>query len=265
MDRRQFLAGGVAGALSVTGCLGLGGSEESTPTDTSTAGEQSPFPADSCLAAMTEDAPEPLYGFEFADGASPEVGGKTATTSGAASVADGIGNFPESGGEIRLTDVKPVDDLTVSLFARPTVPASDQWNVMVWYSPPDRNWAGWGVEHGKGAVDFWVEGPEEASTEVLTKSSSNLPTETWSHVLGVKRGTELSLYVDGEQVATANFPSERISYGDADSVDMVLGRHAGDGVGDRYYRGALDSVAVWDRALSSSQVDTVLSAGSSCR
>jgi hypothetical protein len=295
MNRRRFLTGSVAGTLGLTGCLRLGGSEESTPasteTSTATSGStstatptatsgststatptgtdaatpESSFPADSCLAAMTEDVPDPLYGFEFGGSPSPEVGGKTATTSGAASVGNGIATFPNSGGEIRLTDVQAVDDLTVSLFARPAVAASDQWNVMLWYSPTDRQWSGWGVEHGKGAVDFWVEGPEESATEVLTKSSSNLPTGTWSHIVGVKRGTTTTLYVDGQQAATANFPSGSISYGGASSIDMVLGRHAGSGVGDRYHQGDLDSVAVWDGALSESQIQTLLSVGSSCR
>lgn len=297
MDRRQFLTGSLVTALSMTGCLRLGGGEESTPASTATsetastttttsktasttaskmtttdggsgmetATPQSPFPADSCLAAMTQTVPEPLYGFEFGSGPTPEVGGKTATKSGAASVGNGVATFPKSGGEIRLTDVQAVDDLTVSLFAKPAVTATDQWNVMLWYSPTDRQWSGWGVEHGKGAVDFWVEGPQESSTEVLTKSSSAPPTGTWTHIVGVKRGTTTTLYVDGKQAATSNFPSGSISYGGASRIDMVLGRHAGSGVGDRYYQGDLDSVAVWDQALSDSQIQTLLSVGSSCR
>lgn len=269
MDRRQFLTGSLLSTLGITGCLGRSGNEESTNTAegnrTDGPAPQSPFPDDSCLAAMTETVPEPLYGFEFSSGASPEVGEKTATTSGAVSVAGGIAAFSESGGEIKISDVQAIDDLTFSLFAKPAVAATDQWNVMLWYSPTDRDWAGWGVEHGKGAVDFWVEGPQEESTEVLTKSSSALPTGSWSHVLGVKRGANLILYVDGQQVATSEFPSETISYGGASSVDMVLGRHAGSGVGERQYQGELDSIAVWDQALSSSQIETLLSVGSSCR
>lgn len=214
---------------------------------------------------MTESVPEPLYGFEFASGASPEVGGVTATTSGAVSVGDGTATFEADGGEIKLTNVAAVDDLTVSLFAKPAVAATDQWNVMVWYSPTDRQWAGWGVEHGRDAVDFWAEGPADASTEVLTTSSSGLPTGTWTHVLGVKRGETLTLYVDGQQVATSEFPSGTISYGGASSIDMILGRHAGSGAGDRYYQGELDSVALWDQALPEDDIDTLLSVGSTCR
>jgi hypothetical protein len=272
MDRRQFLTGSVGGMLCLTGCLQSSGGDESgestdTPagTDTETATPQSPFPSDSCLASMTENVPDPLYGFEFSAGSSPEVGGVTAATSGSATVGDGIATFPQAGGEIRVADVQAIDDMTVSLFARPAVAATDQWNVMLWYSPPDIQWSGWGVEHGQGAVDFWVEGPEEASTEVLTESSSPLPTGTWTHIMGVKRGTTTTLYVDGQQAATSDFPSGSISYGDADSIDMILGRHAGSGTGNRYYQGDLDSVAIWDQALSTDQIDTLLSTGSSCR
>jgi hypothetical protein len=254
--RRRFLrATGAVGAVSWAGCSGGG----ETPTN------ESPFPAGSCLAATSERLPTPEYGFEFSSDVAPEVGASDATSAGDVTVSDGVATFGEDGGEIRVEDVPPVDDFTVSLFARPAVEATDQWNVALWYSPPDREWAGWGVEHGTGAVDFWVEGSKEASTEVLTTSSSPLPVDTWTHVVGVKRGAETTLYLDGERAATSELAFSDISYGDADTVDMYLGRHAGNGVGDRYYRGELDSVAVWSDSLSDSDIEALLSAGRSCR
>lgn len=243
--------------LGVAGCLGGGG-------ETATETVASPFPAGSCLAAITAGVPDPLYGFEFDGGVDPEVGSVGAGASGSVTASDGTVTFGNDGGEIRVEDVRPVDDLTVSLFANPAVAAEDQWNVMLWYSP-DLQWAGWGIEHGKGAVDFWAEGPGESGSEVLTKSSSGLPVDAWTHVLAVKRGAELLLYVDGERVATSTFDYDAISYGGADTVDMVLGRHAGSGVGDRHFRGSLDSVAVWDGALSTDEVDALLSAAGDCR
>ena len=269
--RRVLRALGAAATLGVAGCSGGGNgtdtdaeADDDESTATSATPDSGPFPEGSCLAAMTEDVPTPLYGFEFADGASPEAGTASASTDGAVSVTDGAVTFGEGGGSIRLSDVAAVNDLTVSLFANPAVAASDQWNVMLHYTPADDEWTGWGVEHGNGAVDFWAEGPGQGGTEVLTMSDSPLPTDTWSHVLGVKRGRDMLLYVDGQRVASSTFDYD-ISYGGAETVDLFLGRHGGGGVGDRHYRGALDSVAVWDGALSESEVQSVLSAGANCR
>jgi hypothetical protein len=256
--RRSFLVTvGSVSSAAVAGCLGSGGS--STPTSSS------PFPAESCLGAAVESLPEPAYGFEFADGVGPEVGDVKASTSGAVTVSDGIATFGSDGGEIRASGVPVPGDFTISLFAKPAVEASDQWNVLVWYSPSGVQYAGWGVEHGNGAVDFWVEGPENAATEVLTTSDSPLTVGEWAHIVGVKRGSSTVLYIDDEQVGSSSLSFEDIDYADQNTVELVLGRHPGSGVGDRYYRGDLDSVGLWTEALSEQQLEDLFEASSSCR
>jgi hypothetical protein len=272
-NRRTILrAVGTATAVGIAGCLGgddgAPTTDGSTVADESTAtndGADSPFPAGSCLAAMTADVTEPLYGFEFADGPDPEVGPSGASTSGSVAAADGTATFTDDGGAVVVNDVDPLNDLTVSLFAKPTVAAEDQWNVMLHFTPQNSQWTGWGVEHGQGAVDFWAEGPREGDTEVLTMSDSNLPVDAWSHVLAVKRGSDLLLYVDGDQVAAATFDYDAIDYGGADRIDMFLGKHGGSGAEDRHFFGTLDSVAVWDEALSTEDVRTLRSVGQDCR
>jgi hypothetical protein len=197
-----------------------------------------------------ESLPEPAYGFEFTDGVTPEVGDAEANSTDVVTVSDGAATFGSAGGEIRISGAPTPDEFTISLFAKPTVEASEQWNVMVWCSPSGTQYAGWGVEHGQGAVDFWVEGPENAATEVLTTSDSPLAVDEWTHTVGVKRESETVLYVDGERVGSSSLSFNDIDYAGQDGVELVLGRHAGGGVGDRYYRGSLDSVGLWTEALS---------------
>jgi hypothetical protein len=258
LRRRTFLAAtGAASSVAIAGCSGSDGSNSPT--------SDSPFPAGSCLGAAVESLPEPAYGFEFADGVAPEVGDAEASSDGDVTVSDGVATFGSGGGEIRVSGAPVPDEFTVSLFARPAVEAPDQWNVMVWYSPSGAQYAGWGVEHGKGAVDFWVEGPGGADTEVLTTSDSPPAVGEWTHVVGVKRGSETALYVDGEQVGSSSLSFEDIDYADQDGVELVLGRHAGSGVGDRHYRGDLDSVGLWTEALAESQLEALFEAASSCR
>lgn len=258
LRRRAFLA--ATGAVSSVAIAGCSGSDESdTPTP------NSPFPAGSCLGVAVESLPEPAYGFEFTDGVAPEVGDAEASSTGAVTVSDGVATFGTEGGGIRLSGAPTPDDFTISLFAKPAVEASEQWNVLVWYSPSGVQYAGWGVEHGKGAVDFWVEGPENAATEVLTTSDSPLALNKWTHLVGVKRESETVLYVDGERVGSSSLSFNDIDYAGQDGVELALGRHAGSGVGDRYYRGNLDSVGLWTEALSESQLEDLFEASSSCR
>ena len=73
------------------------------------------------------------------------------------------------------------------------------------------------------------------------------------------------LYVDGEQVGSSSLSFEGIDYADQDEVELVLGRHAGDGVGDRHYQGDLDGVGLWTEALSESQLEDLFETAASCR
>jgi hypothetical protein len=263
--RRAFLAAtATTASAAVAGCLGLGGSSDS-PGESNTSRSGSPFPSGSCLGAAVESVPDPAYGFEFADGVDPEVGDVEASSAGAVTVSEGVATFGGEGGEIRVSGAPTPDEFTVSLFARPAVEAADQWDVLLWYSPSGVQYAGWGVEHGTGAVDFWVEGPGSADTEVLTTADSPLSVGEWAHLVGVKRGTETALYVDGERVGSSSLSFDAIDYGDQDGVEMVLGRHAGSGVGDRSFEGDLDSVGLWTEPLSESQLEELFAASSSCR
>lgn len=263
LHRRAFLA--ATGAVSSVAIAGCSGSDESNTSTPNTATPNSPFPAGSCLGVAVESLPEPEYGFEFTDGVSPELGDSEANSTGAVTVSDGVATFGSEGGEIRLSGVSTPDEFTISLFAKPAVEASDQWDVLVWYSPTGVQYAGWGVEHGQGVVDFWVEGPEDAATEVLTTSDSPLAVDEWTHIVGVKRESETMLYVDGEQVGSSSLSFNDIDYAGQDEVEMVLGRHAGNGVGDRHFQGDLDSVGLWTEALSESQLQDLFEASSSCR
>jgi hypothetical protein len=257
-DRRSFLTSiAAASSVGAGGCLGSGESN----TETS----ESRFPEGSCLGEVVGSVPEPEYGFEFAGGVGPEAGDPKASGSGDVTVSDGTATFGSEGGEIRVSGAPVADEFTVSLFAKSAVNAPDQWDVMLWYSPSGSQYAGWGIEHDKDTVDFWVEGPGNADTEVLTTSGSPLQVGEWTHIVGVKRGSETVLYVNGERVGSSSLSFGEIDYAGQEEVELVLGRHAGDGVGDRYYQGELDTVGLWTEALSESHLEDIFEASSSCR
>lgn len=70
---------------------------------------------------------------------------------------------------------------------------------------------------------------------------------TWYHLAGTYDGTTIALYVNGTRVANI----VRAGQLTADDKALVIGNNE---AGNRGFDGAVDSVAVWNRALSASEV-----------
>jgi hypothetical protein len=83
-------------------------------------------------------------------------------------------------------------------------------------------------------------------------------TGRWYHLVGVRdvsTGT-LTLYVDGQRAGTAN-----ACLGDTSSGHTVIGRARYGGNPVDYWRGAIDQVHVYDRALSATEVAQLYTSG----
>ena len=78
----------------------------------------------------------------------------------------------------------------------------------------------------------------------------------WHHVAGTYDGTALRLYVDGLEVANQAV-SGAIAY---DAEPLVFGRY--DGAYGEYFDGLIDEVELFDRALSTSEIQSIVAAGS---
>ncbi|MBI1372283.1 MAG: hypothetical protein GC159_05920 [Phycisphaera sp.] len=82
-------------------------------------------------------------------------------------------------------------------------------------------------------------------------SPEPLTPEQWHHLVAVRRGTRLVMYVDGHEVASTSNATGSIE----DSVQMHLGRRMSDTLRDaRAYVGRVDEVAVYPHALTADAV-----------
>jgi hypothetical protein len=83
-------------------------------------------------------------------------------------------------------------------------------------------------------------------------------TGRWYHLVGVRDVTAgtLTLYVDGQPAGTAT-----ACLGDASTGNTVIGRARFNGGPVDFWRGALDQVHVYDRALSAGEVADLFAAG----
>lgn len=77
----------------------------------------------------------------------------------------------------------------------------------------------------------------------------------WHHVVTVGDGNSLNLYFDGALTAAANSPTA--SYGTSSYSFNIGGGGVYDGSGN-WFKGQIDEVALWRRALSSNEVVQLL-------
>jgi hypothetical protein len=86
------------------------------------------------------------------------------------------------------------------------------------------------------------------STNVTATSTTTPSTTAWSHLVLVRLGDRLTLYVNGAAVATTTFTGTVNT-----STGMLAIGRAG-ATSDGYFNGAVDEVAVYPTALTAGQV-----------
>jgi hypothetical protein len=85
------------------------------------------------------------------------------------------------------------------------------------------------------------------STEQWARGTAVLPLNTWSHVATTHDGTTIRTYVNGVQVGT------QAQTGALVTSTRPL-RFGGDSVWPEWFKGSLDEIRVYDRALTAAQI-----------
>ncbi len=86
----------------------------------------------------------------------------------------------------------------------------------------------------------------------------------WHHIAGTYNGTNLQLYIDALPVGPPTAASGPISPMLANSfvtIGSESGRTTCGGCGGRYFKGQIDEPAIYNRALSASEIQTIYAAG----
>ncbi|WP_326675665.1 LamG-like jellyroll fold domain-containing protein [Streptomyces sp. NBC_01237] len=102
------------------------------------------------------------------------------------------------------------------------------------------------LQYGQGAFAFSTPGGHRARLEMKPR------TGTWYHLVGVRDGDELKLYVDGKPVATAAAGPADVSTG-----PLSVGRAKWGGSNGDFFDGSIDQVRVYDRALTDDEVSAL--------
>src|SRR5205823_2065877 len=105
--------------------------------------------------------------------------------------------------------------------------------------------------HAPGAVRYLHRWPPGPVGGVNVFSSEPYHPGVWHHLVGVRQGPTMSLYMDGRLVHTVAIPEAR----EPIPMRLVLGILPTNNLWDqRHFVGWMDEVALFDRALAASEI-----------
>jgi Concanavalin A-like lectin/glucanases superfamily len=167
--------------------------------------------------------------------------------------------FDSSGHDVvKIPDSPELDfseEFTLEAWVRPDS-TSEEW------APAIAKGAGEGESSQHPAYSLWAAGAEHdhplvaikpvAGPESYVQSGQALPAHAWSHIAFVYDGSDMHVYVDGEEVNDAPSGYPTITGG-----DLEIG---GAGALGEYFDGRIDEVRIYNRALNSGEVGTDMEA-----
>ncbi|MFJ3088778.1 LamG-like jellyroll fold domain-containing protein [Streptomyces sp. NPDC086838] len=106
------------------------------------------------------------------------------------------------------------------------------------------------LQYGQGAFAFSTPGAHRARAEMTPELGH------WYHLVGVRSGDEIKLYVDGKLASTAPAGSADVSSG-----ALSVGRAKWSGNNTDFWNGSVDQVQVYDKALTDQEVTALYDGG----
>ena len=98
---------------------------------------------------------------------------------------------------------------------------------------------------------------ESGGTVKTADGSTTINDGNWHHVVALSNGTAYNLYVDGSAETLTNSNNDGTWFSDLTSLTSTnIGSHVRTSAGN-FFSGNLDEVAVWDSALTSSQITNI--------
>ena len=155
-------------------------------------------------------------------------------------------------GDLPLTG----NELTLSAWVKHDGP----YNSNTWEMIAGKNWSGFafGVNASTNQFRFQIKLNNGADFFAqFNNASTHIPAGTWTHVAGVRSGNTITLYVNGE-VVPPSFTSGASTLSINDNADnLYLGSHSFGG--GHYWRGMIDEVRLYQRALVADEVTALAS------
>jgi len=201
------------------------------------------------FTVTTSSAPIAHFTFDTPNNPGDDIAGSNDATQvlGVTQVANGVvglaGSFTNGWMQLPRTGALNLaaGDFTLSVFVK-----SSRLDNRNWFTKAKVDHYGLGVIQSTGAAGFNVSevggrpGVDAIGNTVVFDG-------TWHHVAGVRRGSQIELWVDGQLDATAAIPFAVIG----DDGGFAIGRN---GECCEYFNGLMDEAKIWNRALSAGEI-----------
>jgi len=99
-----------------------------------------------------------------------------------------------------------------------------------------------------GSVDFFLRDTKDVNSRAVGKTLVN--DGKWHHVVGVKAGNKVKIYIDGKEDGVAD--AVNAVYGENDQPLVFMVHY------DRWLKGLIDDVAIFNKALTEDQISTIM-------
>ncbi|MEU2026386.1 LamG-like jellyroll fold domain-containing protein [Streptomyces sp. NPDC016469] len=163
---------------------------------------------------------------------------------GSALKFDGDGQYAETEGPV----VDTTGDYTVSAWASLDALPGNYATVVSQDGRRQEN--PFYLQYGQGAFAFSTPGAHRARAELTPELGH------WYHLVGVRSGDQIKLYVDGKLASTAAAGSADVSSG-----ALSVGRAKWSGNNTDFWNGSVDQVQVYDKALTDQEVTALYDGG----
>jgi hypothetical protein len=180
--------------------------------------------------------------------------GHTGTIAGATWTTQGrFGSaltFDGSNDWVTVADANDLDlttGLTLEAWVYPTALGSGNWRTVVMKERPGGETFNLYAHSSTNRPTAYVVAAAQPNSPLNASGTSQLALNTWTHLAATYDGTTLRLYVNGNQVGT------RAVAGPLLTSSGVL-RMGGNGVWGEFFRGRLDDVRIYSRALTAAEI-----------
>ena len=106
---------------------------------------------------------------------------------------------------------------------------------------------------------------DDNASKKQAKSATSVNNGAWHHVLGLREGAEIRIYIDGMHEATTGLPSAAYDLSGTSQANVLIGAItlASDGSIYKDYEGLIDDVRIYDSALSEDNIAYLAGTGGS--
>lgn len=149
-----------------------------------------------------------------------------------------------------------IETITVSFWFKTNSTSVTQRFLALGSAAQNRqNWsANYNANGTSQKADFRYEPAVANGSGTFATSTSNVNTNTWRHFTGVRDGANktIKIYIDGILERTVSYTAAPVS---ADT-NLQIGRYSASA--NQYYTGALDDIRIFSRALTASEISSLV-------